>query len=56
MMIKRVFSRLTMKRETCAFIDKVDGCEVFYYRDYYGNRWLANFNYLLSARAEISND
>jgi hypothetical protein len=57
-LIKRIMSRLTMKRQGCAFVDKVDGYEVFNYVDCYGNKWLANWNYLFSMRIrkESSND
>ena len=55
-LIKRIMSRLTMKRQDCAFVDKVNGCEVFNYVDCYGNKWLANWNYLTSMRIKRENN
>lgn len=42
-----------MNRETCAFVDNVSGKEVFYYTDYYGDRWLAEFDFIFSTRVKL---
>jgi hypothetical protein len=43
-MMKSIISWLTMKRGSCAFIDRVDHQEVFNYVDCYGDKYLANWN------------
>ena len=55
-MIKEIISRLTMSRETCAFVDNVSGKEVFYYTDCYGDRWLAEFGFIFSTRVKIEDN
>ena len=42
-----------MSRKTCAFIDNVSGKEVFYYTDCYGDRWLAEFDFIFSIRVKL---
>lgn len=50
---KRIKSRFTMQRKECAFIDTVDGKEVFVYIDCHGDRWLANYAFWFSTRVKI---
>lgn len=40
-MIKNLISRLTMKRLDCLFVDKVNGKEVFRWKDKYGGTFMA---------------
>lgn len=50
LLLKRIKSRLTMKRGMCLFVDKCDGKEVFEYTDCFGDKYMANYDYITSTR------
>lgn len=51
--MKTIISRMTMKRVSFNFIDKVSGEAVYNYVDKYGDRYMANYPfYLFSFRVK----
>lgn len=49
-MLRKIKSRLTMKRKSLAFVDVVSGKSVYIYEDCFGVLWLAEKFYLTSMR------